>query len=840
MTQLFQRLIKRHVNVLRFLTGLAVVISILIATDVSGNAQLLFPPRVVSVTPAPGATGVSTGILPRAVFNDLLNPLSLNTSTVMLRDAANNLVSADVVWEPLNFSVTLVPQQLLQPGKTYTVTLKGGSAPPHITNLLGMPLPSNYVWSFTTAGPPPTPPQVVSVTPAAGATGVSTGVAPRAVFSEALDSASVNAATVMLRNAANNLITASVSYSSSNFTVTLTPQQPLQPGQTYTMTLKGGSATPHITDATGTPLASDYVWSFTTAQLPPSTPILVITGSGNKFSQYYQEILRAEGFNNFNAIDVTQITEAALAQYDVAILGEMPLTSSQVTTFSNWVGAGGNLIALRPDKQLASLLGISDAASVRTDAYLLVNTAQEPGAGIVNQTIQYHSAADLYTLAGATQVAAIYSSPTQVTPNPAVTIRSVGTNGGQAAAFTFDLARSIVYTRQGNPAWAVQERDGHPDAIRPSDLYFPDYLNLDKVAIPQADELQRLLANMILYMNTDKRPLPRFWYFPNMKKAVILMTGDDHASGAGTQTAFDMFIAASAPGCSVANWECYRATSWMYTDSGLTNTQALTYHNQGFEMGVHVNPGCQNFTPQTLDEAFTRDLASFAAKYTNLPAQKTHRTHCIPWSDWATHPKVELNHGIRIDENYYYWPPEWVQNRPGFMTGSGIPMRFADLDGSIIDVYQAPTHLVNENGVTYPDGINSMLDKALGPEGYYGVFGTHYDYRGDGFEQNVLDSARARNVSLISAQQLLTWLDGRNSSSFGNFTWNGTQLRFSITVGSGANNLFAMVPNQTPGGNLNSLTINGSPVAFTVETIKGRSYAVFRAANGNAVATYTP
>ncbi|MBO0723994.1 MAG: hypothetical protein J2P52_00215 [Blastocatellia bacterium] len=119
-----------------------------------------------------------------------------------------------------------------------------------------------------------------------------------------------------------------------------------------------------------------------------------------------------------------------------------------------------------------------------------------------------------------------------------------------------------------------------------------------------------------------------------------------------------------------------------------------------------------------------------------------------------------------------------------------MPMRFANSDGSIIDVYQAATRLVNENGVSYPAGINSMLDKALGPEGYYGVFGAHYDYRGDGFESNVLNSAQARNVSLISAQQLLTWLDGRNSSSFGNPTWNRTQLGFSIIVGAGANNLY--------------------------------------------------
>jgi hypothetical protein len=172
------------------------------------------------------------------------------------------------------------------------------------------------------------------------------------------------------------------------------------------------------------------------------------------------------------------------------------------------------------------------------------------------------------------------------------------------------------------------------------------------------------------------------------------------------------------------------------------------------------------------------------------------------------------------------------------MTGSGIPMRYADLDGSIIDVYQQPTHLVNETDGS-SDSINSVLDKALGPEGYYGVFGTHYDYT-DPFATEILDSAIAHNVSLISARQLLTWLDGRNSSSFGNSSWNGTQLSFSITVGAGANNLFTMLPNQSGGRHLGTLTINGSPVSFTVQTIKGRSYAVFRAANGNAVATYVP
>ena len=151
------------------------------------------------------------------------------------------------------------------------------------------------------------------------------------------------------------------------------------------------------------------------------------------------------------------------------------------------------------------------------------------------------------------------------TSSPAVTVRSVGTSGGQVAAFTYDLARSVVYTRQGNPAWAGQERDGQAP-IRPDDLFFggsqPDWVDLTKVAIPQADEQQRLLANLIQFMNADRKPIPRFWYLPRGLKAAVVMTGDDHGFN-GTPGRFDIYQANSPAGCSVANWECVRATSYI-------------------------------------------------------------------------------------------------------------------------------------------------------------------------------------------------------------------------------------------------------------------------------------
>ncbi len=70
-------------------------------------------------------------------------------------------------------------------------------------------------------------------------------------------------------------------------------------------------------------------------------------------------------------------------------------------------------------------------------------------------------------------MATLYSNATTATTNPAVTLRSVGSPAVHAAAFTYDLARSIVYTRQGNPGWAGQERDGIAP-MRSDDLFYGD------------------------------------------------------------------------------------------------------------------------------------------------------------------------------------------------------------------------------------------------------------------------------------------------------------------------------------------------------------------------------
>lgn len=676
-------------------------------------------------------------------------------------------------------------------------------------------------------------------------------------FNEAIEAVTVNSSTIRLLNGTTT-IPVTLVYNSNNYTVTLDPNESLSYATNYSIQVAGGSSDPVVKDVAGNSLAANYSAIFRTQSAPvpqgpspndgPGGPILVISATANPFSRYAVEILRAEGLNEFDAKDISQVSTApaSLNPYDVIILGEVSLSVPFVSSLTNWVNQGGTLVAFKPGPELASLLGITSASGNLKDKYIKINTAGQPGTGITDESMQFHGTADLYTLTDATSIALLYSDANMPTVNPAITTRNVGTSGGKAIAFTYDLARSIVYTRQGNPEWAGQKRDGQINPIRSDDQFFPDWVDFNKIAIPQADEQQRLLVNIILQSNLHKKPLPRFWYLPRGLKAAVIMTGDDHANN-GTAGRFDDYITksgASNDQSAVDNWTAIRGTSYIFPNTPISNAQISAYQSQGFEIALHLNTNCSDYTYTTLSDFFNTQLATLSSQFPGINTPVTNRTHCITWSDWASTPKVEFANGIRLDANYYYWPDVWVNNRPGMFTGSGMPMRFADLDGSLIDVYQAATQLTDESGINYGTHINTLLDNALNSKGYYGVFtaNMHTDDNGGNSKNGsdiIVASALQKQVPVISAKQMLTWLDGRNNSSFGSVSFSANTLNFNITAASGSNNLRAMLPVHSSSGQLSQITANAVPVSYSTETIKGILYAFFPAANGSYTATYT-
>ena len=148
--------------------------------------------------------------------------------------------------------------------------------------------------------------------------------------------------------------------------------------------------------------------------------------------------------------------------------------------------------------------------------------------------------------------------------------------------------------------------------------------------------------------------------------------------------------------------------------------------------------------------------------------------------------------------------------------------------------------MTDESGQTYPFTVDALLDRATGPEGYYGAFvaNMHTDSASSAGATAIVSSALARGVPVVSSRQMLTWLDGRNASSFGSLAYSGGTMSFTIAPGVGANGLRALLPASTPDGPITGLTLDGSPVPFTVEVVKGIEYARFDAAAGSYEATY--
>ncbi len=725
---------------------------------------------------------------------------------------------------------------------------KYGGAPAFPTDTYSA---SNYwvdVRFETSVDPDTSPPVVIGRQPATGASGVPLNAMIAAAFNEPLDPQSVTNSCALLMRDSNTPVDAQVSYDAPGRRVLMTPVTSLEYQTTYTVRLSAGG----VTDLAGNSLVSDQSWSFTTAPPPPGEgqggPILIIAGGTNPFSRYFAEILRAEGINTFLVVDVTTLTRELLRQHAVAIVGDIDLTELQTQLLAEWVEHdGGKLIAMRPREELAELGGLGHAVGAVSDAYLAIDPSAAPGGGIVSQSIQFHSEAGLYVLHDAVPVAWLYSDPSSFAGHPAVTLRSVGAAGGGVACFAFDLARSIVYTRQGNPAWAGQERDGFPP-LRSSDLFYGDapgdpqrdWVNLDRVAIPQADEQQRLLANMVTEFVRPKMPLPRLWYLPKGLRAAVVMTGDDHANN-GTTGRFQQQSEMSDPGCSVDDWECIRSTSYLFVGTPIADAQAAAFDAEGFEIGLHPLPGCAVWTPEYLAVELPSELEQLRAGIPSVPAPVTSRTHCIAWSDWASMPKIEFANGIRLDTNYYYWPPGWVQDRPGMFTGSAIPMRFADLDGSLIDVYQVATQMTDESGQSYPLHADALLDGALGPDQFFGVFcaNMHTDSAQSSGADAIIASARARGVPVITARQLLAWLDGRGSTRFNGLVWDSNRLTFTLDPGAGARNLRVMIPLRSANGTLQSVRIGGVPFPFEARTIKGEPYGFVLGIAGAYEALYS-
>ena len=227
-------------------------------------------PEVSSTTPANKAVDVPTNRKISATFNEAMDSATV-ISSFKVTGPDTTPVEGTVTYSGV--TATFAPTGLLPAGTIFTATITTDAKNP-----AGDALASNYVWTFTTGtNPDIVAPTVTSTGAANNATGLPVNRASTAVFSEAMDPATINTTTytVTTGSPATN-VPGTVTYTGT--TATFTPATLLAVNTTYTSTITTGAK-----DLAGNALEANHVWSWTTGStldtLAPTVIATVVYGA---------------------------------------------------------------------------------------------------------------------------------------------------------------------------------------------------------------------------------------------------------------------------------------------------------------------------------------------------------------------------------------------------------------------------------------------------------------------------------------------------------------------------------------------------------------------------------
>ncbi len=218
-------------------------------TFTAGGESDTVPPQVIWASPVYGDVNVGLRPVLRVVFNERVNPISINAGTFYLY---NSSLGAFV---PTTFSVasdrlsaTMTPDDPLDPFTTYVFQFFS------YTDVAGN-FGSGVGINFTTGASVDTdPPTVASTIPADGATNVPINALVRVTMSEMADPTSISDATLQLAPATAGTLTLSADRKTLRFALA----GQLTPSTTYTLNVNG------VRDLSGNVMAP-FSTSFTTS-----------------------------------------------------------------------------------------------------------------------------------------------------------------------------------------------------------------------------------------------------------------------------------------------------------------------------------------------------------------------------------------------------------------------------------------------------------------------------------------------------------------------------------------------------------------------------------------------
>ncbi|HEY5329958.1 MAG TPA: Ig-like domain-containing protein [Acidobacteriaceae bacterium] len=223
----------------------------------------------ISVFNPPYNATVGTNVVPKFIFNEPLNPLTVNTSTFrMVLANTGQPIPVTVTLSADAKTVTLQPQIQLLAGTQYYFQACCG-----FQDFAGNNGNGANEYFYTGSGSDTTPP-TVTINPVSGATGIPLNAHVLVSVNETIDPTNWSQSSVQLLDNLNNVIGGTVS-SPDNQTLTFAPSANLSPSSTYTVKVA------NFTDASGnavTPVSSTF-----TTSAAASTPGLTLISTNIPF-----------------------------------------------------------------------------------------------------------------------------------------------------------------------------------------------------------------------------------------------------------------------------------------------------------------------------------------------------------------------------------------------------------------------------------------------------------------------------------------------------------------------------------------------------------------------------
>ncbi|MBL7697306.1 MAG: CehA/McbA family metallohydrolase [Chitinophagaceae bacterium] len=563
-------------------------------------------------------------------------------------------------------------------------------------------------------------------------------------------------------------------------------------------------------------------------------PILVLN-SQKGFGNYVAEILRTEGLNAFETktINIETISPESLGKRKVVIIASDNISDQQAAAFTEYVKNGGNLISTMPPKKMQQVFGITTAQR-NTDAGHLRIIGKSPLAkGITLKRMRLHGRSARHALNGA-QIVAEFDDK-----YPAIVLNTYGK--GRSMAFLYNLPQSIVLTRQGNPADAGLEMDSIP-GLRAMDLFTGRWVDTSCNTLNHADEQMRLLSNGIQYMSTA-HPLPKLWYFPDTLSCAVTLNNDgEDSKEAEFEPQFNDVFAKGA-----------KMTLYVKEVELVSKKWTDKWRARGFEISGHpdqtkhaTDPGWNRM--DSIYKALNAKLKSLL----DVPPMKTVTNHWFVWpgiyddgqKDFAAQAKLEELNGIGLDCNYAHYDNNAREKSflgstgygQGNYTGSGLPMKFADANGNILNIFQQLNNVYDQQYMEHDDkdgyfnAFKGIMDRSIdnGVYSYISVRAHNNEYFFSKVPlMKMLDYANSKNIPVWTEQHLLDFLRSRDEAGFKNISWQNNRLTFTLHSSvAGESTITCLLPYSFNEKEMESVMINGEKRHFYKKEIKGATYAM--------------